>query len=142
MKGEADLAAIGTGRPQKLCGIGGLGAELGREMEEGAFDRRRLEPHDDADPFPAAGLVDDLGQLLLVIDDEGIDIVDLSRGMDHRPRLHGMHEIDTGIVEALADEGDLGQGGRVEMADPGVVEGAEHAGMGVAFDGVEHAARE
>ena len=115
---------MATGRPQELGGIGRLGAELGREMEEGAFHRRRLEPHDDADPFPAAGLVDDLGQLLLVIDDEGIDIVDLGRGMDHRPRLHGMHEIDAGIVEALADEGDLGQGGRVEMADPGVVEGA------------------
>jgi len=44
-------------------------------------------------------------------------------------------------VEALADEGDLWQGGRVEMADPGIVEGTEHAGMGIAFDRVEHAAR-
>jgi hypothetical protein len=64
MKGEADLTAIGAGRPQKLCGIGGLGAELSREMEEGALHRRRLESHDDADPFPA-GLVDDIRQLLL-----------------------------------------------------------------------------
>jgi hypothetical protein len=34
MEGEPDLAAIGAGGPQQLGGIGGLGAELGREMEE------------------------------------------------------------------------------------------------------------
>ena len=140
MEGQADLAAIGARLAQQLGGILRLGAELGRKMEEGALDLRRLHPHDDADALAAPGLVDDLDDFLLVIDDKGIDVVDPLGGTDHGARLDRMHEIGAGIGKAFADQRDLGQRGRVEMADAGGVEGAQHAWMRIAFDRIEHAA--
>ena len=89
----------------------------------------------------AVGLVQDLDQLVHVIDDERVDIVDSIRGLDDGAALDGMHEVGARIGKRFAHLRDLGQRGRVEMPDAGVVKYPQHRRMRVALDGVEHPAR-
>ncbi len=60
---------------------------------------------------------------------------------DCRPALDRVHKVDLGRRKELADEGHLGERGTVEMPDAPGPQGAEHARLGVAFDGVEDIAR-
>src|SRR4029079_7371488 len=110
-------------------------------MIESSVDLWRFHAHEDRNTVAAIGLLKHLRQLMRMVDDEVIDAVDAPSGLDHRPPLHRMHEVDAGLAEDLAYHGDLGQRSGVEMADSARPQRSQDARMRIAFDGIEHPAR-
>jgi hypothetical protein len=54
--------------------------------------------------------------------------------------LTGLHEVDLGGWQQLADERHLGERGAIEMADAAGPQRPQHARLGVALDGIENIA--
>ena len=134
-------------QPQQFGGGLGGGAELARQIVDRVAPGQR-QPHQEpqarrrADQPDRDRLLPNLGQLVAAVEGEVGDPIAVKRLADRRPRLDRVHEMDRRRRAEFADERHLGERGAVEMPDAAGSERAQHARLGVAFDGVEDIARE